>query len=90
MGSWFHTNCYYFWPDLEQGIAELKRVMEPGALMITGVMYEKLKEAADKGLMKYGPHWRPAKYMEKLEETHSVRLGTLRFATARCYYEVLP
>ena len=46
MGSWFHTNCYYFWPDLEQGIAELKRVMEPGALMITGVMYEKLKEEA--------------------------------------------
>lgn len=66
--SVFHTNCYYFWPDLERGISELKRVMKPGGLMITGLVYEKLKTAADKGFMKYGPYWHPEQYMVKLTE----------------------
>ena len=89
--SVFHTNCYYFWPDIEQGIAELKRVMKPGALMITGVMYEKLKEAVDKGFMRYGPHWRPAKYMEKLEEGGftNVTMETVKKASGPSYDIIL-
>ena len=64
----FHTNCYYFWPNLDEGISELKRVMKPSGLMITGLMHERLKEASDKGFMKYGPHWRPEAYIEKLKD----------------------
>lgn len=26
----FHCNCYYFWPDLRKGAAEICRVMKPG------------------------------------------------------------
>lgn len=26
----FHCNCYYFWPDLRRGAAEIHRVMKPG------------------------------------------------------------
>lgn len=26
----FHCNCYYFWPDLRKGAAEIHRVMKPG------------------------------------------------------------
>ena len=87
----FHTNCYYFWPDLEQGIAELKRVMKPGALMITGLMYERLKEAVDKGMMKYGPHWQPLNYMEKLKEGGfiNVTMETVKKASGPSYEIIL-
>ncbi|XP_074627576.1 putative methyltransferase YdaC [Acropora palmata] len=89
--SVFHTNCYYFWPDLEQGIAELKRVMKPGALMITGMIYAKLKGAADKGFMRYGPHWQPAKYMERLEEGGfmNVTMETVKKASGPSYEIIL-
>ena len=66
--SVFHTNCYYFWPDLDQGISEVKRVMKPGALMVTGLVHSALKMSSNKGLMKYGPHWRPEPYIEKLSQ----------------------
>ncbi|EDO35399.1 predicted protein [Nematostella vectensis] len=26
----FHTNCYYFWPDIPLAIRELNRVLKPG------------------------------------------------------------
>lgn len=28
----FHSNCYYFWPDLKKGAADIHRVMKPGRL----------------------------------------------------------
>lgn len=28
----FHSNCYYFWPELRKGAAEIHRVMKPGRL----------------------------------------------------------
>lgn len=30
----FHCNCYYFWPDLRKGTAEIHRVMKPGGLWL--------------------------------------------------------
>jgi SAM-dependent methyltransferase len=32
----YHVNCYYFWPDLVQGVAECLRVLKPGGVMVTG------------------------------------------------------
>ena len=43
--SVFHTNCYYFWPSLEQGISEMKRVLKPGGIMLTGLFYDALLQA---------------------------------------------
>ena len=31
----FHVNCFYFWPDLDQGISELRRVMKTDGLMVS-------------------------------------------------------
>ena len=64
----FHTNCYYFWPSIEQGVSELKRVLKPGGLMATGLVYDALKSAQQKGFIKYGPNWHLETYMEKLSE----------------------
>ena len=33
----FHCNCYYFWPDLRKGSAELHRVMKPGEAALARV-----------------------------------------------------
>jgi len=32
----YHVNCFYFWPDLAQGVAECLRVLKPGGIMLTG------------------------------------------------------
>jgi len=66
--SVFHTNCYYFWPSLDQGIFELKRVMKPGGLMLTGFIGERLKIFGSQGFLKYGPYWNPELYIQKLIE----------------------
>ena len=66
--SVFHTNCYYFWPSLHQGISEMKRVLKPGGIMLTGLVHDRLKSFSSKGFFKYGPNWRPELYIEKLKE----------------------
>ena len=66
--SVFHTNCYYFWPSLEQGISEMKRVLKPGGIMLTGLVHDGLKSFSSKGFFKYGPNWRPELYIERLKE----------------------
>ena len=32
----FHVNCFYFWTDLDRGLAECLRVLKPGGVMVTG------------------------------------------------------
>lgn len=64
----FHVNCYYFWPDLDQGISELRRVMKTDGLMVTTLTQDGLRWTADKGLLKYGPHWLPEVYIAKLSQ----------------------
>ena len=64
----FHVNCYYFWPDLDKGISELRRVMKGDGLMVTTLVQDKLNLCADKGFLKYGPHWPPEVYIDKLSE----------------------
>ena len=66
--SVFHTNCYYFWPSLDQGISEMKRVLKPGGIMLTGLVHDGLKSFSSKGFFKYGPNWRPELYIERLKE----------------------
>lgn len=64
----FHVNCYYFWPDLDKGISELRRVMKTEGLMVTTLAQDRVNVFADKGLLKYGPHWPPDVYIAKLSE----------------------
>lgn len=85
--SVFHTNCYYFWPSLDQGISELKRVMKPGGLMLTGLVHDLLKIKNSQGLLKYGPNWRPEQYLEKLKEGGfiNVTMETVTESSGRMY-----
>ena len=62
----FHVNCYYFWPDLDQGISELRRVMKTDGLMVSTLVRDGLNYASQKGFFKYAPHWSPEVYIAKL------------------------
>ena len=64
----FHVNCYYFWPDLDQGISELRRVMKIDGLMVSTLHRDRLNCAFKKGWFKYAPHWSPEVYIAKLSE----------------------
>lgn len=46
----FHVNCYYFWPDLDQGISELGRVMKTDGLMVSTFVRDKLNDFSKNGL----------------------------------------
>lgn len=64
----FHCNCYYFWPDLRKGAAEIHRVMKPGALMVTTLRLSRVATIAAKGVMP-GENWRPEAYITALRDS---------------------
>ncbi|XP_030211732.1 uncharacterized protein zgc:194242 isoform X2 [Gadus morhua] len=64
----FHCNCYYFWPDLRKGSAELHRVMKPGGLMVATLNLQRIAALASRGAMP-GENWRPEAYMEALKDS---------------------
>ncbi|XP_055366559.1 uncharacterized methyltransferase YdaC isoform X2 [Betta splendens] len=64
----FHCNCYYFWPDLRKGAAEIHRVMKPGGLMVTTTRLCAVATFAAKKIMP-GENWRPEAYMAALRDT---------------------
>ena len=61
----FHTNCYYFWPDVLAVSKELYRVLKPGGFMVTLLDLRKVKASDEKGYLKYG-EWDPESYMDSL------------------------
>ncbi|XP_033107885.1 uncharacterized methyltransferase YdaC-like isoform X2 [Anneissia japonica] len=63
----FHTNCYYFWPDMNAASKELYRVLKPGGMMVTVYILEKLVAADNRGFLSHGD-WRPERYMQGLTE----------------------
>ncbi|XP_061590925.1 uncharacterized methyltransferase YdaC [Cololabis saira] len=64
----FHCNCYYFWPDLNQGATEIHRVMRSGGLMVTTLRLSHVATMAAKRVMP-GDNWRPEVYMTALEDS---------------------
>ncbi|XP_063065487.1 uncharacterized methyltransferase YdaC [Engraulis encrasicolus] len=62
----FHCNCYYFWPDLKRGAAEIHRVMKVGGLMVTTLRLESLVQIAPQQVFT-GESWRPEDYMKALQ-----------------------
>ncbi|XP_034763835.1 uncharacterized methyltransferase YdaC-like [Acipenser ruthenus] len=88
----YHCNCYYYWPDLLAGSAELHRVMKPGALMVTTLKLASLRKAVSRGVIQ-DKKWQPEPYMEALisagftdvrleEKQHKGRDFQAIFATA--------
>ncbi|KAM6925207.1 putative methyltransferase YdaC [Xenentodon cancila] len=64
----FHCNCYYFWPDLKKGAAEIHRVMKPGGLMVATLRLSHVATLAAKRVMP-GDNWRPEVYMTALRHS---------------------
>ncbi|XP_029975338.1 uncharacterized protein LOC115408630 [Salarias fasciatus] len=63
----FHTNCYYFWPDLRKGATEIHRVMKPGGLMVTTLRHWLLATRAKRFMP--GDNWQPEAYMAALRDS---------------------
>ena len=42
-GCVFHTNSYYFWPDLSKGVQEIHRVLKPEGKMVCTLRYKFVK-----------------------------------------------
>lgn len=64
----FHCNCYYFWPDLRKGAAEIHRVMKPGGLMVTTLRFSHLATLTAKRVLP-GKNWHPDTYMAALKDS---------------------
>ena len=64
----FHTNCYYFWNDMEAACHELYRVLKPNSFMVTCMNMDRVKAAQNKGLFK-DANPDPLNYMLVLERT---------------------
>ena len=62
----FHCNCYYYWPDMDEAVKELYRVIKPGSIMATVSPHERLIFADKNGFMQCG-NIDPYRYTMSLE-----------------------
>jgi ubiquinone/menaquinone biosynthesis C-methylase UbiE len=78
--SIFHTNCYYFWPDMDAAAKELHRVIKPEKLMVACLNHSRLKDLAEKGFMQCG-NIDPDRYMSALEKNgfYDVNMKSVSF-----------
>lgn len=67
----FHCNCYYFWPDMDMAIKELRRVIRPEGKMICVLNHARLQDLQHRKLMQCG-NIDPERYMESLR-THGFK-----------------
>ncbi|XP_017539543.1 putative methyltransferase YrhH isoform X1 [Pygocentrus nattereri] len=70
----FHCNCYYFWPDLKRGAAEIHRVMKPDGLMVTTLRQDRVALLVSKKMLP-AENWRPEAYMEALESAGFINVS---------------
>lgn len=74
-----HTNAYYFWPDMDEAIRELYRVIKPDGTMVCVLNLERLKEITELQLMQCG-NVDPDRYMESLKRNgfQDVQMNNLK------------
>uniref|UniRef100_A0A8C4RCR3 Zgc:194242 n=1 Tax=Eptatretus burgeri TaxID=7764 RepID=A0A8C4RCR3_EPTBU len=65
----FHCSSYYYWTDLDKACNEIKRVMKPGAFMVTTLRMSQLQKLEENGLFKE-VNWQPQLLMEALQRAH--------------------
>eukprot|EP00057_Strongylocentrotus_purpuratus_P002534 XP_003724708.1 PREDICTED: 24-methylenesterol C-methyltransferase 2-like [Strongylocentrotus purpuratus] len=85
----FHTNCYYFWPDVTAVTKELFRVLKPGGQMMTLLNLERVKASHDTGYLKYG-NYDPDGYMDALRTVGFECDGMKSLKDGEAPYELIP
>ena len=65
--SIFHCNCYYFWPNMDEAVTELHRVIKPDGVMATTLFLQGLRKLEKYGFMQHG-NIDPDRYMTSLEK----------------------
>ncbi|XP_060593989.1 uncharacterized methyltransferase YdaC-like [Ruditapes philippinarum] len=78
--SIFHTNCYFFWPDMDAAAKELHRVIKPDKLIVTCHKHSLTKQIAKHGFMQCG-NIDPDRYMSALEKNgfYDVNMKSVSF-----------
>ncbi|XP_045211814.2 uncharacterized methyltransferase YdaC-like [Mercenaria mercenaria] len=78
--SIFHCNCYYFWPNMDDAVAELHRVIKPGKSMVATLSLPRMKLIKKFGFMQHG-NIDPERYMTSLEKNgfYDVVMKTIPF-----------
>ncbi|XP_064646123.1 uncharacterized methyltransferase YdaC-like [Lineus longissimus] len=81
----FHTNSYYFWPDMDKAAKEIYRVMRKDGVMVTALP-DKVKMIAGKGALKYGDPDQ-TRYVDALRKNNFVDVQVQDFYDAEdCEY----
>ena len=65
--SVMHVNSYYFWPDIDQAVAELLRVTKNQGRIVSTINIERLNEYTKKGVFSYSMY-DPERYMSSLQK----------------------
>uniref|UniRef100_UPI00358FD39F demethylmenaquinone methyltransferase-like isoform X2 n=1 Tax=Myxine glutinosa TaxID=7769 RepID=UPI00358FD39F len=84
----FHCNCYYFWPDLDKACNEIKRVMKPGAFMVTTLSISVLRMLEEYGVFK-DVKWQPQPYMEALQRANFTDVNMKSFQQGSFKYQAI-
>lgn len=69
----FHTNCYYFWDQMDPEVTALHRVLKPNGLMLAVLNETSLREVRKKGFMQHG-NTDPERYMTSLKRNGFVNV----------------
>uniref|UniRef100_A0A8C4R2I9 Zgc:194242 n=1 Tax=Eptatretus burgeri TaxID=7764 RepID=A0A8C4R2I9_EPTBU len=84
----FHCNSYYYWTDLDKACNEIKRVMKPGAFMVTTLRMSQLQKHEEDGLFKE-VNWQPQLLLEALQRAHFTDVNMKNFQQGSIKYEAI-
>ncbi|XP_076457475.1 uncharacterized protein LOC143291478 [Babylonia areolata] len=64
----FHCNAFFYWPNMQDALQEINRVMKPGGMMVTVTNHRFIQRSQEKGFLDYGDP-DPLKYVCGLEKS---------------------
>ncbi|XP_064647181.1 uncharacterized methyltransferase YdaC-like [Lineus longissimus] len=77
----FHTNSYYYWPDMDEAAQEIYRVMRKDSVMVTALAADRVKDGVKKGVLKYGDSDQ-TRYIDALRKNNFVDVQVQDFYEA--------
>uniref|UniRef100_UPI00358F4BA2 uncharacterized methyltransferase YdaC-like n=1 Tax=Myxine glutinosa TaxID=7769 RepID=UPI00358F4BA2 len=84
----FHCNSYYYWTDLDKACKEIKRVMKPGAFMVTTMSLYTLQKLEEDGIFKE-IKWQPHFFMDTLQRANFTDVNMKNFQQGSIEYQAI-